>query len=139
VIASKRAGRWLDNNGMMKLEFKKKAAIDVQRPYGKQRRDRGAQVIGGAIFQADLDLTHPLAYGLQRNNVSLFRNSTLFLEKSKNAYVHPIRYTENPLLSGYISEENTALLKNTPAVATGRIGRGNVIYFTDNHNFRAGI
>ena len=137
VIASKRAGRWLDNNGIMKLEFKSKEAIDVQRPYGKQRRDRGAQVIGGAIFQADLDLTHPLAYGFHRNNVSLFRNSTLFLEKSKNAYVHPIRYTENPLLSGYISEENTALLKNTPAVATGRIGRGNVIYFTDNHNFRA--
>jgi hypothetical protein len=41
------------------------------------------------------------------------------------------------LVSGYISEENLKLLKGTSAFKAARFGKGKVIYFTDNPNFRA--
>ncbi|MGY8915615.1 MAG: hypothetical protein ACKVJF_11115, partial [Flavobacteriales bacterium] len=43
----------------------------------------------------------------------------------------------NPLLSGYISEENLNLLKNSVPFQVNRMGKGRVIVFTDNTNFRA--
>ncbi|NNK10885.1 MAG: hypothetical protein HKP08_06025, partial [Flavobacteriaceae bacterium] len=43
----------------------------------------------------------------------------------------------SPLMSGYISEENAALISNSVPFKTSRMGRGRVILFTDNTNFRA--
>ena len=41
------------------------------------------------------------------------------------------------MLSGYISEENLATLKNTVPFKVSRLGKGKVIALTDNTNFRA--
>ncbi len=46
-------------------------------------------------------------------------------------------YTDSPLLSGYISKENLRNLKNTSAAGVYNFGKGKVIGFTDNLNFRA--
>ncbi|MDA0326247.1 MAG: hypothetical protein O3C47_03585, partial [Bacteroidetes bacterium] len=48
-----------------------------------------------------------------------------------------IQYSQNPLLSGYISKENLELIKGTIPFKVERLGRGKVIGFTDNTNFRA--
>ena len=58
----------------------------------------------------------------------IFRNSTIFIEKDKESYNNPILYTDNPLLSGYISEENIDLLKSTSPIKINKIGKGKVIY-----------
>jgi hypothetical protein len=84
-----------------------------------------------------LDLSHPVAFGYHRKNLPVFRNSTLFVEPDKDSYNNPIQYTNSPLLSGYISEENLNDLKNTVPFKVSRTGKGRVIYFTDNTNFRA--
>ena len=98
---------------------------------------RGAQVIGGTIFEAKLDLGHPITYGLVSETIPLFRNHSLMMEKSTNQYANPIVYTDSPLLSGYVSEEKLGELKSTPAITISQMGRGRVINFTDNPNFRA--
>ena len=59
------------------------------------------------------------------------------MEANKNSYNNPIKYSENPLLSGYVSDKNLAELKNTAMFKVGNLGSGKVIYFTDNTNFRA--
>ena len=59
------------------------------------------------------------------------------METDKNSYNNPIMYTDSPLLSGYISDKNLAVLKNTAMFKVGSLGSGKVIYFTDNTNFRA--
>ena len=59
------------------------------------------------------------------------------MKPDKNSYNNPINYTKNPLLSGYISNKNLLELKNTSMFKIGNLGRGKVIYFTDNTNFRA--
>ncbi len=59
------------------------------------------------------------------------------MEPDEQSYNNPIRYTDNPLLSGYISEENLDKLKGTVPFKVQRLGRGKVLLFTDNTNFRA--
>ena len=97
----------------------------------------GAQKIGGAIFNTKIDRSHPINFGQTSTTMPIFRNSTIFIEKDKESYNNPILYTDNPLLSGYISEENIDLLKSTSPLKINKIGKGKVIYLTDNTNFRA--
>ena len=137
LIGYKNAGRWFNSNELLKMEFKTRK--DTARNISfEQRGDyRGAQVIGGAIFETTLDRSHPIAFGYSNKDLPVFRNSTLFLEADKDSYKNPIRYTKSPLLSGYISKPNLELLAETSAFKVGNLGRGQVLYFTDNHNFRA--
>ena len=97
----------------------------------------GAQVIGGAIFEANVDRSHPINFGYKNDKIALFRNTTLFMKADKKSYNNPIQYTNNPLLSGYISKENAKAIKNTVPFKVQRMGRGRVVVFTDNTNFRA--
>lgn len=97
----------------------------------------GAQYIGGAIFEADIDRSHPINFGYKNDKIALFRNSTLFIKADKKSYNNPIQYTSNPLLSGYISKENAKVIKKTVPFKVQKLGKGRVIVFTDNTNFRA--
>jgi hypothetical protein len=108
-----------------------------RRPYGDHRDEREEQLIGGAIFEVDLDLTHPLAYGYSRSRLPVFRNSRIFLEPQANPYTTVAAYTDAPLLSGYVSTENYARLQGTPAVIADRLGDGAIVRMVDNPNFRA--
>ena len=98
--------------------------------------NNGAKFIGGAIFQTKLDLSHPLAFGYENELLPVFRRGTLFFEVSKNAYASPLVYTESPLLSGYISDENLKALGNSASIVVSSVGRGKVICMADNPNFR---
>jgi len=105
--------------------------------YGEFEKERQAQRVSGAIFQAEIDLTHPLAFGYRRPHVSLLRNNTKVLEPSKNPYENVATYTAEPLLGGYSSPENLEKLGGTTALVAQTMGRGAVIRFADNPNFRA--
>lgn len=141
LIAYKYGLNWAKQQGLANIEFVERdnntdEETDL-RPYVKQRSDSGAKVIGGAIFNTKIDLTHPMGYGFNSENLTVFKNSTQFLQKGKNQYSNPVVYTDAPLASGYISDDNIDLLKNSAAVVISRYGRGKVISMTDNPNFRA--
>ena len=137
LIAYKNAGQWLNSNELLKLTFESKADSATTIPFDQRRNFHGAQVIGGAIFNSKIDRSHPIAFGYKNNYLAMFRNTTLFLKADKQSYNNPIQYTDSPLLGGYISKKNLKQLKNTVPFKTGSLGRGQVIYFTDNTNFRA--
>ena len=105
-------------------------------PYDQLGRTRGAQFIGGSIFEAQLDTTHPLAYGF-RETIPLFRTSNTFYEPSNEPGELVARYTESPLMSGYISEERLEMMPGSSALVAAGLGQGKVIAFMDNPNFRA--
>ena len=67
----------------------------------------------------------------------MFRNTTVFMDQDNISYNNPIIYSENPLLSGYISKENLEVIKSTVPFKTGAYKKGQVTCFTDNTNFRA--
>lgn len=137
LVAYKNALRWLNSSKLMKIDFKKSNLTAKNISYEQRGDFRGAQVIGGAIFETKLDRSHPINFGYKNNNLAMFRNSTLFIKADKNSYNNPIQYTKAPLLSGYISEENLDSISSTVPLKIGGIGRGNIIGFTDNTNFRA--
>jgi hypothetical protein len=140
LLVFKNAIRWAKAHGLADIEYveQEEDSTVTVRPYAKAGEDRGAGVIGGSIFNAKLDLTHPMAYGFNRENMTLFRNNTLFIQKGENPYSTPVYYSEeNPLASGYSNDENLELIKGSGAVVVSGFGGGKVITMTDNPNFRA--
>jgi hypothetical protein len=137
LIGYKSAGKWLEKNEFMKMTFKSNKTTATDISFEQRSNYNGAQYVGGAIFQTTLDRSHPIAFGYKNKSLPVFRNTTLFVEADKNSYNNPIKYTASPLLSGYISLPNLELLKNTVPFKKAKLGRGNVLYFTDNTNFRA--
>ena len=59
------------------------------------------------------------------------------MKPDKHSYNNPIKYSKNPLLSGYISKQNLDSLSSTVPFQVKRLKKGKVIVFTDNTNFRA--
>ncbi|WP_431158497.1 M14 metallopeptidase family protein [Winogradskyella poriferorum] len=138
VIAYRNALRWLNGKELMKIDFKKRNSVVAKNISFEEQGDfRGAQVIGGAIFNTTIDRSHPINFGITTTELPMFRNTTLFINPDKNSYNNPIQYTKNPLLSGYISEENLDSLSASVPLKIGRLGRGRIIGFSDNTNFRA--
>ena len=137
LITFKNSLNWVNKNKLLDLKIKSSTIPTNNISFDQKDNHRGAQVIGGAIFEAKLDLSHPINFGYKNEHISLFRNTTIFMDPDEVSYNNPIIYTENPLLSGYISEENLENLKTSVPFKTGGYKKGQVTCFTDNTNFRA--
>lgn len=138
LVAWSDALRFLDKLKITDIKFEKPYRIDSATfSYADRPKARGAQFVGGAIFNMELDLTHPLAYGYKMDKLPIFKGSDLVLVDSKGYHRNPFHYTDQPLLSGYVSEENLARIKSSPAVAVSSFGEGKVIALVDDPNFRA--
>ena len=137
LIAYKNSINWLTKTKLIEVKELENKTLAKDISFEQKSAFFGAQRIGGAIFNTKIDRSHPVNFGQTNENMPIFRNSTIFIEKDDQSYNNPILYTENPLLSGYISEENIELLKSTTPLKINKIGKGKVIYLTDNTNFRA--
>ncbi len=138
LIGYRNSLRWLNTNKFIKLNFKKSKGETKNVSFDQRQNFRGAQVIGGAIFEAAVDKTHPVNFGYNDDKIALFRNTTLFVKPdSTGTYKNALQYSKNPLLSGYISKENLKQISGTLPFKTSNMGKGKVIVFTDNTNFRA--
>ncbi|MCS7019665.1 MAG: M14 family metallopeptidase [Cytophagales bacterium] len=139
LIAIEEAVSWAIRNNFTDAAFKpdRKDSLQLNVPYAGLESLAGAQQVGGSIFEARLDLTHPLAYGYRNASISLFKNNKLFLKRGNNSAVSPLNYTNNPLQSGYISKQNYEQIKNSSAIHISTQGRGKVISMTESPNFRA--
>jgi hypothetical protein len=137
LIAYKSALNWLNSKEIAKLDFKKMELVGKNISFEERGDFRGAQVIGGAIFEAETDRSHPINFGYKNDKISLFRNTTIFMKPDKNSYNNPIQYTKRPIVSGYISKQNLDSIGSTVPLQIKGLGRGKVVAFTDNTNFRA--
>ncbi|MFO7616875.1 MAG: M14 family metallopeptidase [Bacteroidales bacterium] len=128
-------------NGLARLEpveaaAQSRAREPALRPYAARGTDNTGRSIPGTIFMASLDTTHPLAYGYTRDRITLFRESTTIYKPGTDRYENPAVYTGDPLVSGYVSQENLGRLQNASALQRQTLGRGKVILFMDNPLFR---
>jgi hypothetical protein len=109
----------------------------ARKPYVQARELRGREQVGGAIFEVDLDLTHPLAFGYTHPKLPVYRNSTIWLAPSKNPYSTVAKYSDDPHIDGFITEKNLeTFLKPSASLIVSQLGRGRVVMFADNPNFR---
>ena len=104
--------------------------------YGDARENRGKEQIGGVILNSIIDLSHPLAFGYENNSLPLYKNNSIWLKPSKNNYSSVVRYSENSLIDGFLSENNKAKIKESVSLVVSRVGRGIAVMFADNPNFR---
>ena len=112
-------------------------AGSIQKPFGKRSNERALKLISGAIFKTQVDLTHPLAYGLTKDYLPVFRNHGKFLKPSESPYANPFIYNQKePLMAGYCSDENVERFKGAASVVVYPVGRGRIILISDNPNFR---
>ncbi len=137
LIGYRNAAQFFANNELMSIEFIKPENKAKRISFEQKQDFFGAQGIGGAIFDAKIDRSHPINFGYKNDKISLFRNTTLFIKPNKHSYNNPIQYTSSPLLSGYISKKNLDSLSGTVPFRHSKLGKGSIILFTDNTNFRA--
>ncbi|MCB0279377.1 MAG: zinc carboxypeptidase, partial [Calditrichaeota bacterium] len=142
LIAIGSANNWLEKSKLASIKFKKRDEINkdkvtVRRPYGDASNYSGAQVIGGSIFSADLDLTHPIGYGFERSDLAVFVSGSSFMELTPNPYNSPLVFKKKALLSGFVSKENYKLVDSSAAITIFGQGRGQIISFAEDPNFRA--
>jgi len=138
LIAISRANKWLNDIGFTKLKFNTISKdTAMTKSYKDLSRERGAMEIPGSIFNANLDLSHPIGYGMNKYTIPVFKDNTLFVDIAKNPYATPVYYTSDPLLSGFINEKNYKLIDNSAVVIITSVQSGRIISFIENPNFRA--
>lgn len=138
LIGYRNSVKMLAKNKFITLQFETVKRDTIKNiSFEKRSLISGSQVIGGAIFEAEIDRSHPINFGYKNNKLALFRNTTIFIKPNKKSYNNPIQYLDNPLLSGYISKSNLNALKNSVPFQMQKMGSGRVMVFTDNTNFRA--
>ena len=105
--------------------------------FGDAREDAALKSIAGAMFEVEIDSTHPLAYGFSRESVAVFRRGTYHYQRPVNSYQTAGIYGD--VIAGYVNDENEKELQGTAAVFVVPVGKGRVIVLADNPVFRGYI
>ncbi|MCF6435481.1 M14 metallopeptidase family protein [Pseudoalteromonas sp. MMG022] len=141
IWGHKRGAKWLVDNQLVKAQSISRQEMSEQfdtKNLSYKDRDHlsAKQRIAGAIFATHMDLSHPLSFGLQRELLPVFKNSTWLLKPTEQPFLTVGYYLKNPQLAGYTAPENVEKIANNASVIAHRFGRGSVIAMTDNPVFR---
>jgi hypothetical protein len=104
--------------------------------YARQEDVEGSKRINGAIFQADLDTSHPIAFGVTSRKLFINKNGPTLLLPSANKYSTVAQYTASPFVNGYSSKANVAKVANSAAIIATASGSGEVVLFADDPTYR---
>ena len=115
----------------------KKDSTYSRKNYVDAREFIGRERIGGVILKADIDLTHPIAFGYSDNSIPVYKNNNVFINKTKNDYSSVAIYSNDFHIDGYISETNREdFIPGSASIIISKVGFGRVVVFADNPNFR---
>lgn len=90
--------------------------------------------IAGALFKVHLDLSHPLAFGYERDIIAIKRG-THVLQLTANGYNVGV-FSDGNVLSGYAHERLAENVRDTAFLIDYPIGNGRVVMFNENPHFR---
>ena len=140
LITIANASKWVIDKKLVKESLIKrpKESKSVKRSsFANASGEIGRERLGGAIFEVNLDITHPLGFGYHSASLPVYKNNRVFLSPSKNAYSTVAKYTKHPHIDGFISSDNLEVfLKPSASLIVSKLGKGRVVMFADNPNFR---
>ena len=141
LIGQKSAANWFSDKKWLKAGFKSNSEIKLAfettaMKYKDQETLKAKQRIAGAVFETQLDLSHPLAFGFTSNTLPMFRNSALLMQQPKKPFITVASYVKSPLMAGYTAVELQQLIAGSAAIVSHNFGKGKVIGFATNVNFR---
>ncbi len=142
LILLKGGTEWAIKNKMFPNEKLREPRPDTARnkpriDYDMAADAEGAKQTGGAIFEANLDITNPIGYGYTDRTVAIYRNNNTILERSIGAANSVLMYTDKPLLSGYVHPQSLQRISGSAAINVVYEGQGRAILFTNDPNFRS--
>ncbi len=121
--------------GDAKKEIEKEKLDTRLHAYSGSRRRNISNNATGAVFEAKVDTTHPLAYGLGHHYYTL-KTGTRSYEHLTDA-VNAVYLQDELNYFGFVGSKASAKLVNTIVFAEEQSGRGSIIYMADNPLFRA--
>ena len=138
LIAVDGAVKWATQQDFVRNKLQTaEEAVGKRLPYASMEEHEAEKRIAGAILMADLDRSHPLAFGFSRDQLPLFRSHTDVLPPLKSPYATVAQFHESPVLAGYVSEDNGTRIGGSAALAAERVGNGSVVLATTSLAFRA--
>lgn len=146
LIATRGAARWVSAHDLSSATYLGEDEsgddedTDIEAPEAYEEIDvwDSEVSISGALFETEVDITHPLAFGFRDTMLAVHRIGTDAFAPSDNPFALPVRYAEgDPILSGYASEANRDMLAGAGMMHAERRGGGSVILFADDPVFRA--
>ena len=141
LIGQKSAANWFSDKKWLKAEFKSNSEITLAfettgMTYKDQEALKAKQRIAGAVFETRLDISHPLAFGYTSSTLPMFRNSALVMRQPEKPFIAVASYVKSPLMAGYSADELQQLIGGSAAIVSHNFGKGKVIGFATNVNFR---
>ncbi|MEK9739793.1 MAG: M14 metallopeptidase family protein [Flavobacteriaceae bacterium] len=117
---------------LKKKEIEDRKTTTIQ--YGDLERQAMSDITTGSIFEANLDKTHPLSYGIEQYyTLKLDESVYEFIENENNVATLPENTKPISGFMGYYAKQQQ---KNTLLFGEESVGNGRVIYFVDNVLFR---
>lgn len=142
LIAFQNSIQWLAQRKIVPVRFKKQNqstddSSSQTQPYADYASLNRADDIAGAILQYQLDLTHPLCFGMQDGELGLLHQGKSFMQLPDNQFAAPVVATASPLLSGFLPAAWRDEAAGCAGVIVARKGSGRVICIQPNPAFRA--
>lgn len=111
------------------------AKVERLAPYQEGERLSISNGSAGAIYQVDMDETHPLGYGTDGKFYTLKNNSSKYAYMDNGVNAGKI-LSNDSYRTGYIGYKIKSSMGESLAIGTERAGRGQIVYFVDNPIFR---
>ena len=111
-----------------------KPTYDDLKKFAESEHDGIRSYIAGAIYKIDLDVTHPLSFGLGENYYTLKQDDNVyeFLKDGWNAGV----IKKDNYVTGFVGSKIKDRIKDAVLIGEQPFGSGDIIYLADNPIFR---
>ena len=141
LIGQKSAVKFFAQKGWLDAEIVSRDKVDSVFPVDKLTyADKSAlgasKIIAGAVYETDIDPTHPIFFGYTGKTLPVFKTSNMIVHADADPFTRPGHYSDSPLMAGFSAKQLETMIGGTASVLTQPKGRGVVIGFTDNLLFR---
>ena len=126
------------NKEASKKEAKEAASAEPDtklKRYGDQVKEFASASAPGSVYEVSLDDSHPLAFGLGSKMHLIKQSSSIYPYMDKGWNVGA--YKSAQAVSGFTGAKLEAKVANTLAFGTESLGRGSIVYFPEDPNFRS--
>ena len=122
--------------GIEKMKTEKDTTTTNLIPYAEREKERTRENITGAIFEAKVDNTHPLAFGYNDTYATLKTSSAAY-KYLKSGYNATYFDDSSKRLSGFVGDKAAEKISNSLVFGEQRMGSGSIIYMVDDVMFRS--
>ncbi|MCQ2137343.1 MAG: hypothetical protein MJY60_01430 [Bacteroidales bacterium] len=134
-IAYGNIAKWVENGGTLILQGNAlHAAENIGQPKIINNEGKGVQ---GLVLKADAKLSSPLLWGYDQQQIPVFKGGAGTYTVPESAETVLSWSTEDPYLTGYVTEENLNRIKGTPVVSVMKFGKGSIVFIAEDLNFRS--